>query len=496
MKDQPPSLNNCGEYDDHDGFSERRYGTPSESKYPHAPYFESHISTEHTYQRTEPTPNFSESRNENCHDASRATNEPRPRPYNIPSTGVASGRSPRGQPGTPFAVGNERELRRGIEKNDEVPSSNGHFPERMSADSAQQYNTVRPSFPALDGSLPSMPTPCSTYNTTEPAARDTRAVCLTTFMPFEGKFHDAESAKDFRKTQTRGGRLPYRPPHIDSSIFDLEQNRPYHVERIYNAMTRGDKARDNEKSIAMKRWVHGAYYKSHLVEAYCHKVFDCLLEQAKLGYRGWDHNDYVADDRKGEDEDRDVDCAARLDNIIRALEQEKTICEDVMNSACQIRMFVNAPRAYANRKYQNRVGNSKRGRPKDAEDDAATKPSKIRRTPLRPTTRARTSYNLQSTTSQARIFSHTPEPPQQQQPRAQQTRYLTPPTHHIASPSTLPRGTTVTRHAGIFSPEPPPSFGVDQVNPMSLPLNLTPIQLQTTMPAPQHPSIISPRSLP
>lgn len=36
-----------------------------------------------------------------------------------------------------------------------------------------------------------------------------------------------------------------------------------------------------------------------------------------------------------------------------------------MNSACQIRMFVNAPKAYANRKYQNRVGNSKRGRTKD-----------------------------------------------------------------------------------------------------------------------------------
>jgi hypothetical protein len=259
-------------------------------------------------------------------------------------------------------------------------------------------------------------------------------------------------------------------------------------------MTRGDKARDNEKSIAMKRWVHGAYYKSHLVEAHCHKVFDCLLEQARLGYRGWDHNDYVADDRKGEDEDRDVDCAARLDNIIRALEQEKTICEDVMNSACQIRMFVNAPKAYANRKYQNRVGNSKRGRMKDAEDDAAGKPSKMRRTPLRPTTRSRTLSTLQSSTSETRATSQTPEPPSQQV-RVQQPRYATPPGHSVASPASMSRGTPAGIQTGNFGPAQPPSLGINQLNPMSPPMNLTPVQRKATMTAPQHSPFLPPPDL-
>ena len=97
----------------------------------------------------------------------------------------------------------------------------------------------------------------------------------------------------------------------------------------------------------------------------------------------------MADDRKGEDEDRDVTCEERLESIIRALEEEKTICEDVMNSACQIRMFVNAPKAYANRKYQNRVGNSKRGKPKDS--DAAEPPSKARKLNSKQATRARRS---------------------------------------------------------------------------------------------------------
>jgi hypothetical protein len=258
-------------------------------------------------------------------------------------------------------------------------------------------------------------------------------------------------------------------------------------------MTRGDKARDNEKSIAMKRWVHGAYYKSHLVEAHCHKVFDCLLEQAKLGYRGWDHNDYVADDRKGEDEDRDVDCAARLDNIIRALEQEKTICEDVMNSACQIRMFVNAPKAYANRKYQNRVGNSKRGRMKDAEEDAAGKPSKLRRTPIRPTTRPRTLPNLQSSTTETRIFSQTPEPSSQQAGAPhQQPRYATPPQQSVASPASMSRGTPAGIYTRTFGPAQPPSFGINQLNPMSPPISLTPVQCKATVTAPQHSPFLSP----
>ena len=146
----------------------------------------------------------------------------------------------------------------------------------------------------------------------------------------------------------------------DPSIADIEADRHLHVGRIYNAMVRGDIAGDNPKSVAMKRWVREPHYPSDLVEAFAHKVFDCVLEQAKDGFRGWHQNDYVIDDRKGDDDDRDVDCAGRLKNVVLALECEKTICEDVMTSACQIRMFVNAPRAYANRKHQNRIGNSKR----------------------------------------------------------------------------------------------------------------------------------------
>jgi len=176
----------------------------------------------------------------------------------------------------------------------------------------------------------------------------------------------------------------------------------------------------------------------------------------KKGYRGWDHNDYVADDRKGDDEDRDVDCAARLDNILQALEEEKTICEDVMNSACQIRMFVNAPKAYANRKYQNRVGNSKRGRPKDIDEEPAGRPSKMKRTPLRPTTRARAISHLSS-----RSVNQTPDATQHQ-PQAQP--YLTPPTQTVASPNTMPTGNFTSRHSTTLLPAQPPSFTVNRMD--------------------------------
>jgi hypothetical protein len=102
-----------------------------------------------------------------------------------------------------------------------------------------------------------------------------------------GHFISTQSASQYRKHATRFNRKPYREPDTDDTISEVERDRLYHVERIYNAMTRGDAARDNKGSIAMKRWVHGSYYKADLVEAYAHKVLDCLLLQAKEGFRGW-----------------------------------------------------------------------------------------------------------------------------------------------------------------------------------------------------------------
>jgi hypothetical protein len=245
---------------------------------------------------------------------------------------------------------------------------------------------------------------------TAPSDQPTLAL-QTKYEPFQHRFHTSEEARNHRRRATRFDRTPYCDPFSDLTIADIEKNRLQHVMRIYNAMTSGESAKDNRGSIAMKRWVLDAHYPPDLVESYAHKLFDCLLLQAKEGFRGWVHNDYVADERKGDDIDKDVDCAARLDNIILALEQEKTICEDVMNSACQIRMFVNAPRAYANRKHQNRVGNSKRGRTKDTPD---TNPGSAKR----PKTSGRHT-RARSSTAASDLPSCRGTTPQQQQPPLQ-----------------------------------------------------------------------------
>lgn len=197
---------------------------------------------------------------------------------------------------------------------------------------------------------------------------------------FQGCFSSSMTAKNFRHTSTRFGREPYKPPHEDLTIAEVDTDREQHVHRIYNAMIRGDVAKDNKNSTAMKRWVHTANYPSLMVIAYAHKVFDALLEQVRQGFRGWPQDDYVVDERKGDDEDRYTDCAGRLNNIITALEQEKSVCEDVMKSANQIRMLVNAPKAYAKRKEQNRVGNSKRPSAKAQTDGKNSRPLKKRRT--------------------------------------------------------------------------------------------------------------------
>ncbi|KAL1597745.1 hypothetical protein SLS60_008232 [Paraconiothyrium brasiliense] len=294
------------------------------------------------------------------------------------------------------------------------------------------------------------------------------------YEPYRARFDSSESASHHRKEATRFNRKPYRLPETDHTIEEVQRDRLYHVERVYNAMTCGDAARDNKGSIAMKRWVHGAYYNSDLVEAYAHKLLDCLLLQAKDGFRGWVsllppdlarnitnsrplkvHNDYVADDRKGDDEDRDVTCEERLESILQALQEEKTICEDVMNSACQIRMFVNAPKAYANRKYQNRVGNSKRGRTKDS--DVCDGPSKVRKLNPKPATRARRTGSNKLFEADAHMQRKSQ--PRETSPFQHQVGFLSPPAN-AGSPDKLPKLAPLqrfpSRQSRIQAMSPPP----------------------------------------
>lgn len=246
------------------------------------------------------------------------------------------------------------------------------------------------------------------------------------YAPFQYHFHDSESARRFREQATRFDRIPYRPPDEDPSIHYVRQNRQHYVKRIYDAMTRADAAKDNAHSIAMRRWVENPAYDSKLVEAYAHRVLDCLIEQVEFGYRGWPHSDYASDDRKGEPEDKSVSCVERLENMISGLEQEKTICEDIMGSKCQIRMFVNAPRAYARRKEANRHGNSKRGKAAPAKPETSRQ-TRAKRARERQTARQRHSSTPSYVPSSTQLPLRDLEPNFQSQNFGPQTPYYTAP---------------------------------------------------------------------
>lgn len=260
-----------------------------------------------------------------------------------------------------------------------------------------QYNS--PNFSSVCERQYTEMTPTSYLsNGAQPPQPDHRA---SQYEPFRGMFQDSQSAHDYRATALRFGRMPYRPPDSDPTIGELKNSRQVQVKRIYDAMTRSDAAKDNPGSIAMRRWAHTSFYPAQMVEAYAHKVFDCLLEQAEKGFRGWHHNDYASDDRKGEPEDKNVSCSERLENILQGLEEEKTICEDVITSACQIRMFVNAPRAYARRKEANRHGNSKRGKALSGKPEPGTRSSRARKLSMRQANRSRQSTPCAPTSASA-----------------------------------------------------------------------------------------------
>lgn len=173
-----------------------------------------------------------------------------------------------------------------------------------------------------------------------------------------------------------------------------------------------------------------------------------------------------------------------------------------MNSACQIRMFVNAPKAYANRKFQNRVGNSKRGKPKDF--DVSEPPPKVRKINSRPIARPRRRTGSNVITEpdlHTRIQSQALTPSTLQQ---SDMRFLTPPPYASRSDS---HGATrfvpshiqahVPQHAYANSPSQVISPSVRQVHTMppqqQTPLISTPVLSygnHSAPPSPEDPNTV------
>jgi hypothetical protein len=355
-----------------------------------------------------------------------------------------------------FALQNDNRLLRGAENYAELPRPScrdrellGGLTQTHNMQHRRSFSLKNPSF----APMPTFPQPSSRHSSAPPQAAG------QAYGPFQRRFRDPEEAKQYRRTKMRMDRVPWKEAHTDTTIAQIEQERDRHVERIYNAMISGHRYRDNKASVAEKRWVTAPYYDPGMIEAYAHRVFDALMEQVKEGYRGWQQNDYVNDERKGEDDDKDVDCAGRLDNIIEALELEKTICENVMSSAWQIRMFVNAPKAYAKRKYQNRVGNSKRPNAKsiDTTDDNP-RSSKRAKTAARarPTTRGRSSTGPEMPISRSATPQQPFNPPglsYRARPATVQHVVASSPAMSMLAPQAPSMRPTPRSHCGSFGPQ-------------------------------------------
>jgi hypothetical protein len=436
------------EVSNHDTFPERHYdGTAAQDT--DFQYLRDNISTPHPSGALYVYPGLPDRSHGNANDYNQYQD-----PYsNFQSeTSVLRNRQP-SEAASPFAQQNGHGPLRGIEDFAEAASPSVQGRELVRREPAllhgapSPYNMPRRSESVASGSPALHPMLSFPHTSMEQGAGqgEEERPRLSKYMSCPSRLPDSASAREYRRQQTQFDRKPYRDPNTDETIADIENNRRVHVERIYNAMTSGEIARDNSNSIAVKRWITEAHYPPDLVEAFAHRVFDCLLDQVKYGFRGWVHNDYVADERKGEDVDREVDCAGRLDNIIDSLRLEKTICEDVLNSACQVRTFVNAPKAYASRKHQNRLGNSKRGRAKDA-PDGNPKAAKAPRTGPKHKTRGRSNTASDMPSSRGNTPQYQ-QPQQQQQQTAAQLPYFSGSNFPNLSPGPITSGHLMPRFA-------------------------------------------------
>ena len=221
--------------------------------------------------------------NQFCHadtDYESRTNTTDPASCAVPGDGADSSRivsqPPQEYPPPP----NDDLFSRGIENKAEASSSHCAIQPHMFPYS---YNSKLPHLSDMSGNSAHMPkSPYCARSLPRPTKNSG-----SNYRPYQRLFDSTEKASQYRKAATRFDRKSYRTPDTADTIAEVQRDRMHNVERIYNAMTRGDAARDNENSIAMKRWVKNAYYKPELVEAYAHKVLDCLLLQTTEGFRGW-----------------------------------------------------------------------------------------------------------------------------------------------------------------------------------------------------------------
>lgn len=152
--------------------------------------------------------------------------------------------------------------------------------------------------------------------------------------------NDHSGALLYRRRVTQPAKFT-RPD--DTTIDQVIANREHFVSEMVQAVYNMEDIHDNLTFRAAAMFVIGStnQVSGHDVEAACRLLFDIIIDRCENGYRGPASIDRNL--QKGDRIDRDGTCEARMQNVITALRDWKSVCKEILSSDAKIEHLANAP---------------------------------------------------------------------------------------------------------------------------------------------------------
>ena len=187
---------------------------------------------------------------------------------------------------------------------------------------------------------------------------------------------DLNGALDHRHCVTLG---PKVPPARDATINHVKSRQEQYIREMIQAVFNMDGIHDNPTFGGRKMFIHG--HKSQVsgydVEAACRALFAAIISRCEFGYRGSAHANRLLNQGKNfEHVDRDGNCQTRIDNIIKALKEWKSICKEIVLTDSKIYNLANAPASVWQDKMEQKINNETKKKTTQKERVAAATATK------------------------------------------------------------------------------------------------------------------------
>ncbi|KAF3003426.1 hypothetical protein E8E13_001314 [Curvularia kusanoi] len=130
----------------------------------------------------------------------------------------------------------------------------------------------------------------------------------------------------------------------DETIDIVESHREYYISEMIHAVYNMEDVQDNStfRGRTMMDRTHPDHHSPYDVEATCRYLFIVIIDRCNEGYRGLaSHNRLLAP--KPDPQDVEGDCQQRINNVIRALRDWKSICREVLLEDSKVNQLANAP---------------------------------------------------------------------------------------------------------------------------------------------------------